>query len=812
LGANATSAQLGIDLSDIDAILETTGRERKDTVAILSKIQDTYHFLPKEALRRIAQVTDITPADLEGVSSFYSRFRREPAGLHTVRVCVGTACFVKGGENIYDAFRVALRISEGADTDPDGLFTVEKAACLGCCMLAPVAQIDDAVYGHLTRQIVPSVISDFLASRGAVGDPEASGLPGNGGRRASNAGPRGVVSLCTCTSCRASGALEVFEAFARESKELRLPVDIRRSACTGISYRAPVVEVAPPKGEIVRYAGITPADAREILFRHFRAPSPALEARRRVTRLLDRLMDGEAREPVGRMSLELARGPDGAFWGPQVRFVTSPTGADPLDFDGYAAAGGFEALRRCLAEIGPDALIDVIRESGLRGRGGAGYPTVSKWEAVRAAPNGPKVVICNADEGDPGAFMDRLLLESFPFRVIEGMAIAAYAVGAEAGLFFVRAEYPLALTRIRKAIDICRARGVVGRTALGFPFALQIEVAEGAGAFVCGEETAMIAALEGRRGTPRARPPYPAEKGLWGRPTLVNNVETLAAVPLIVTRGPRAFRASGTPGSPGTKTFALAGKIARGGLIEVPMGMSIRQIVEDIGGGIQGGSRLKAVQIGGPSGGCIPEWQADLPVDYERLAEAGAMMGSGGLVVLDESDCMVDIACYFTGFTQRESCGKCTCCRVGTRRMHELLLALCEGRGRPGDLELLEDLATAMREGSLCGLGRTAPNPVLSTLRHFRNEYEEHLQGRCPAGRCKALISYTITESCIGCTRCAQQCPSRAIAARPYERHVIDDTLCTRCGTCRQTCPSEAVEVTTRARPLTLGVAGGKGA
>jgi NADH-quinone oxidoreductase subunit F len=403
--------------------------------------------------------------------------------------------------------------------------------------------------------------------------------------------------------------------------------------------------------------------------------------------------------------------------------------------------------------------------------------------------------------------MDRLTLESFPFRVLEGMAIAAFAVGAEVGFFFIRSEYPLAIHRIRRAIEMCTEQGILGQRVLDLPFSLRVEVVESAGAFVCGEETALIAALEGGRGDPRARPPYPAEQGLWGKPTLVNNVETLATVPWILAHGVEAFRAAGTPQSPGTKTFALAGKILRGGLIEVPMGMSIRRIVEEIGGGIQEGRRLKAVQIGGPSGGCVPEALADLPVDFESLAAAGAMMGSGGMVVLDESDCMVDVARYFMTFTQRESCGKCVSCRVGTKRMLELLERLCDGTGRPGDLQKLEELALAVKEGSLCGLGRTAPNPVLSTLRYFRAEYEAHLNGRCPAGRCKALIAYTITDDCIGCTRCAQRCPASAIEPKPYEKHRIDESRCIRCGTCRQSCPSEAVRVVARADLVGAGEA-----
>jgi NADH-quinone oxidoreductase subunit F len=776
------------DPAEVDAMLASVGRERRHLVAVLSRIQVRYHYLPEEALRRIVETTSITAADIEGVSTFYTRFRRKPAGRHTIRVCVGTACYVKGGENIYDAFRLTLKIGERSDTDREGRFTVEKAACLGCCMLAPCAQIDDAVYGHLTRQMVPAVLRDFLASRAAAeGDPGPS-------RPIAGAGQ---VAMCTCTSCRASGAGPVFDAFIREVKERRLAVEVRRSGCSGISYRAPVAEVIVPSGGAFRYAGIAAADVPAILDRHFPAATAVAGARRAVDRLLGRMIDDPG--PVSRLSLELAHGPDGAFWGPQVRVITAESGTDPLDIDGFIAAGGFSGLRRCRETMNPNEVIVIVRASGLRGRGGAGYPTATKWEDTRAAAGSPKHVICNADEGDPGAFMDRLTLESYPFRVIEGLAIAAFAVGADAGLVFIRAEYPLAIRRVREAIRLCRERGVLG--------SLVLDVDESAGAFVCGEETAMVAAIEGRRGVPRARPPYPSRAGLWGRPTLVNNVETLATVPWIVARGADAFRALGTPRSPGTKTFALAGKILRGGLIEVPMGMAIRRIVEEIGGGVQGGRRLKAVQIGGPSGGCIPEALADLPVDYESLTEAGAMMGSGGMVVLDETDCMVDVACYFMDFTRRESCGTCGPCRVGTRRMHGILASLCAGTAKPGDLERLEELAATVKDGSLCGFGRTAPNPVLSTLRYFRGEYEDHLRGRCTARRCKALIAYTIGETCIGCTRCAQHCPATAIAATPYERHAIDQSRCIRCGTCRQSCPSEAVEVIDRA-DLPAGTSG----
>jgi NADH-quinone oxidoreductase subunit F len=468
---------------------------------------------------------------------------------------------------------------------------------------------------------------------------------------------------------------------------------------------------------------------------------------------------------------------------------------DPLEMASYQRLGGFEAMRRAFTDWEPERIIAEIRDSGLRGRGGAGFPTGKKWEIVRTSEPGLRYVICNGDEGDPGAFMDRMILESYPFRVLEGMAIAARAVGAEQGLLYIRAEYPLAVERVQAALDQMESAGYLGENILGTGQRFPVSIVRGAGAFVCGEESALIASLEGQRGNPSFRPPFPAEKGLHGRPTLVNNAETFAVAPWIVRHGAAAFASVGTPESKGTKVFALAGKVARGGLIEVPMGTTIRQIVEEIGGGVADGHRFKAVQIGGPSGGCIPAALADTPVDFERLTELGAMMGSGGLVVLDETDCVVEVARYFLSFTQEQSCGKCTHCRIGTKRMLEILEGLCEGRGREGDLDELERLAHLTREGSLCGLGKTAPNPVLTTLRYFRDEYEAHLEGRCPAGKCSALIRYEVNDKCIGCTRCAEACPVDAIPLTAYQKHRIDSDLCIRCDTCRVVCPEEAIDI-----------------
>jgi NADH:ubiquinone oxidoreductase subunit F (NADH-binding)/NAD-dependent dihydropyrimidine dehydrogenase PreA subunit len=499
---------------------------------------------------------------------------------------------------------------------------------------------------------------------------------------------------------------------------------------------------------------------------------------------------------VTRYSINVRDKPVADFLGRQKHIATEHHGViDPVDIDEYLSHDGFKALQKCIGQMRPEEIIAEIEHSGLRGRGGAGYPTHRKWSAVRDQPGGEKFVVCNGDEGDPGAFMDRMLMESYPYRIIEGMTIAAYTVGANRGYFYIRGEYPLATERISQAMGSAAQRGFLGENIMGSGLSLHLKIVPGAGAFVCGEETALLASIEGRRGMPRLRPPYPAQSGLWGKPTLINNVETYAAVPWIVRNGSKAFAELGTSSSKGTKVFALAGKVERVGLIEVPMGITVRQIIEDIGGGIAGGLRLKAVQVGGPSGGCVPADLAHLPVDYETLQSIGTMMGSGGMVALDETDCMVDIARYFLEFTQNQSCGKCTFCRIGTRRMLDILERLCAGQGSKADIQELEDLAHKVQTTSLCGLGKTAPNPVLSTIKYFRDEYEAHVQKLCPAGKCKALITYSITDDCIGCTLCAQHCPADAIAMKPYQKHEIDTEKCIRCGTCKSVCPADAVEV-----------------
>ncbi len=775
-----------LDLADVDQIIERHGRTREAVIGILRAIQEHYRYLPAEALRRIAETTSISPADISGVATFYSQFRHRPAGRHTVKVCIGTACHVKGAEGVFDAFKKHLGIAPDDDTDADRLFTVEKVACLGCCMLAPAVQIDEVTYGPVPSAKVGAVIRDFLQSL----EPSAVGRP-----QGVSVSPVGEVRMCLCSSCVASGAADVYREFEHQIGRRGIGARLKAVGCTGISYQTPLVEVAA-NGLSARYGKLQKDDVRKVLDRHFRPAGLARSLSASAYSLLDRLARSEPADTITRYNVDVRDGPDGVYFGAQMRIATEHSGElDPLNIDEYISKDGFDALRRVASHQSADDLIEVIVDSGLRGRGGAGFPTGRKWATVRRADADTKYIICNGDEGDPGAFMDRMILESFPFRVIEGMAIAAILAGAAKGYFYVRSEYPLAIRRLRRALEICCERGIIGQSVMGSAKSVELEVVEGAGAFVCGEETALIAAVEGRRGMPRFRPPYPSEEGLNGKPTLVNNVETLALVPWILRHGAGSFASIGTSLSTGTKTFALAGKIVRGGLIEVPMGITLAEIVEEVGGGIQDGHALKAVQVGGPSGGCVPASLADTPVDYEALVSTGAIMGSGGLVVLDETDCMVDVARYFLDFTQAESCGKCTFCRVGTRRMMETLERLCKGAGRDGDIETLERLGARIKAGSLCGLGRTAPNPVLSTIRHFRQEYQAHIEKRCPAGKCRDLITYSITDDCIGCTRCAQRCPAEAIEPRPYQKHEIDAEKCTRCDTCRQVCPADAVTV-----------------
>ncbi len=591
---------------------------------------------------------------------------------------------------------------------------------------------------------------------------------------------RSQVLICGGTGCTSSGSQKLVERFEQQLKEKGLDKEVKivRTGCFGLCEAGPVVIIYP---EGTFYSRVKEENVDEIVSEH-------LLKGRKVQHLV--YVDHKTHESSVQKSLN-----EIGFYKQQQRVALRNCGViDPENIDEYIAFDGYKALAKALTEMTPDQVIDEVLKSGLRGRGGAGFPTGKKWQFARASQAEHKYFVCNADEGDPGAFMDRSLLEGDPHAILEAMAIGGYAIGADEGWIYVRAEYPIAVKRLEKAIAQAHEYGLLGKDIFGTGFNFDIHIRLGAGAFVCGEETALMASIEGKRGEPRPKPPFPAVRGLFESPTNINNVETLGNIAQIILKGADWFRSIGTEKSTGTKVFALGGKINNTGLVEIPMGTPLRTIIEDIGGGIPNGKKFKAVQTGGPSGGCIPASLLDIPVEYDTLTSVGAMMGSGGMIVLDEDNCMVDIARFFLDFTVDESCGKCTPCRIGTRRMLEILERIVNGKGEEGDIEKLENLAENIKNSALCGLGQTAPNPVLSTIKFFRDEYEAHIkEKRCPAHHCQALLNYVITDKCKGCTLCARNCPVNAISGKVKEKHVIDTAKCIKCGQCMTNCRFNAI-------------------
>ena len=744
-----TEFKSGVDLSLMEGVLRQYQEDATSLIMILQQAQSIYGYLPQEVIYHVAQRTGNSPAKVMGVATFYSYFRLQPMGTYQIMLCDGTACHVNGSERIRTAITQELGIHNGETTE-DGMFTLNEVACLGCCSLAPVMMINGDTYGNLTPEKTIKILRQ-LRQREA----------GNGIRILVGPGSCGVSAGAARVAKVLAGHMTATDSFTVET-----------TGCIGMCYLEPIVDIYEGEQLLHRLVRVTETDALGIV-------------------------EAVRKKDFSKLEAMFISDEDARFLKKQKRVALRNCGVvDPTSIDDYINHAGYQALDKAL-KMKPEEVIEEIKVSGLAGRGGAGFPTWFKWDAARKAEGEQKHLICNADEGDPGAFMDRAVIESDPHTLIEGMLIGAYAIGASDMYVYIRAEYPLAVERLSQAIEQARSRGLLGKNILGTDFSCDLNIKIGAGAFVCGEETALIESMEGKRGMPRLKPPFPAQSGYLNEPSNINNVETFANVAWIIQHGGTAFAAMGTENSKGTKVFALTGKVQRGGLVEVPMGNSLKDVIFDIAGGIKDGRAYKAVQMGGPSGGCIPAALMDTPIDYKALSATGAIMGSGGMVVMDDSTCMVNIARFFLDFTARESCGKCVPCRIGTTRMMEILNRICEGEGQEGDIELLEELCVSIKDGALCGLGQTAPNPVLTTIRYFREEYEAHIRDKkCPAHECSALLTISIDPAkCTGCTVCARKCPVECISGTRKEPHVIDQSACIKCKQCVSSCKFGAIVV-----------------
>jgi NADH:ubiquinone oxidoreductase subunit F (NADH-binding)/NADH:ubiquinone oxidoreductase subunit E/Pyruvate/2-oxoacid:ferredoxin oxidoreductase delta subunit len=783
-------------------ILTRYPRDESSLIMVLQDVQDVLNYLPEDAINAVAEGMGLPRSRVYSVASFYKAFSLTPRGRHQVDVCMGTACHVRGAGRLVNQLSEELGVPPGGTTE-DLEFSLNTVNCVGACALGPVLLADGEMHGEMTPRKVTRAV-DRCRSGEAAGAGKhscrcAAEKTGFGAEPvvrlpspaaldelraqivADQAAVKTTLSICAGTGCLAKGSLAVAGALETATGEKGLDVEfnlrLKKTGCHGFCEKGPLVVIEPAG---IFYTNVKTADVDEIV-------EKTLLGGEVVERLL-------YRDPITKERAETYT--DIPFYARQQRIALRNIGrVDPSRIEDYIAAGGYRGLAAALSGRTPEEVIDEIDRSGLRGRGGGGFPTGKKWRTCRNAGEGVKYVLCNADEGDPGAFMDRSICEGDPHAVLEGMAIGAYAVGAGEGYIYVRKEYPLAVEHLSRAIEEAKKRGLLGDNILGTGFSYDVKITRGGGAFVCGESSALMQSIAGKVGEPRAKYVHSVLKGLYEKPTVLNNVETWANVPWIMTEGSGKFAALGTERSKGTKAFSLVGKVKNTGLVEVPMGITLREIIFEIGGGIIKDRPFKGVQTGGPSGGCLPESKLDIPVDFDTLTAAGSMMGSGGMIVMDDQTCMVDVARYFIDFLNEESCGKCAACRLGLAAMKEILDRICAGEGRDDDIATMEKLFAVLDDGALCGLGNSAANPVRSTLAFFRDEYEAHIRDkRCPAGVCRALITYSIDEeSCTGCGLCLKSCPRDAIAGEKKGLHVIDEKKCDRCGICVASCKFDSV-------------------